>query len=94
LKDPSALFRHEIAFVFGQMRHVDSIPFLINVLQDLNEPSMVRHEAAEALGSIATAECLPILKKYSTDTDKVVADSCIIGLDMYEYENSNEFQPS
>ena len=50
---------------------------------------MVRHEAAEALGSIATPECLPILKKFSQDKERVVRESCIVGIDMWEFETSD-----
>ena len=32
--DPSALFRHEIAFVFGQLSHPASIPSLVETLSD------------------------------------------------------------
>jgi deoxyhypusine monooxygenase len=41
-KDPSPLFRHEIAFVFGQMQHFESVPYLIAVLEDLAEVGVVR----------------------------------------------------
>lgn len=64
LKANSALFRHEVAFVFGQMQDERSVPFLKTTLEDTNEHEMVRHEAAEALGSIATDECIEILKRY------------------------------
>ncbi|TPX30644.1 hypothetical protein SmJEL517_g05834 [Synchytrium microbalum] len=93
-KDESALFRHEIAYVFGQMQHTASIPSLIKTLSNESEEGMVRHECAEALGSIATDDCLPVLQKYSKDPVRVVRESCIVGLDMYEYETSGEqFQP-
>ncbi|CAB4434313.1 unnamed protein product [Rhizophagus irregularis] len=90
--DPSALFRHEIAYVFGQMQSPDSVPALIKTLENMNELSMVRHEAAEALGSIATSDCLPALKKFKDDHERVVKESCEVALDMYEYENSKDFQ--
>ena len=47
---------------------------------------MVRHEAAEALGGIATPEVLPYLKEYMTreDAPSVVRESCQVALDMYE----------
>lgn len=91
--DTSALFRHEIAYVFGQMQHVDSIPYLIATLKKQNESEIVRHECAEALGSIGSGECLPILKEYMGEAhggdagSKVVGESCVIGLDMWEWEN-------
>jgi deoxyhypusine monooxygenase len=90
-KDSSTLFRHEIAFVYGQLRDPLSIPFLKDRLEDVSEHYMVRHECAEALGSIATDECLQLLKKYSQDENIVVKESCLVGIDMYEYEHNNEF---
>lgn len=90
--DPSALFKHEIAYVFGQLCNPVTVPSLIKVLKDNTEAGMVRHEAAEALGSIATDECLPVLKLFLNDEEQVVRDSAIVALDMYEYENSNELE--
>lgn len=91
-KDPSALFRHEIAYVMGQLCDPVSVPSLIEVLQDENEEGMVRHEAAEALGSIATEDVLPVLKNCANDKEDVVRQSALVALDMYEYENSNELE--
>ncbi len=47
---------------------------------------MVRHEAAEALGGIATPDILPYLKEYMTreDAPVVLRESCQVALDMYE----------
>ncbi|ORZ31852.1 Deoxyhypusine hydroxylase [Catenaria anguillulae PL171] len=90
--DKSALFRHEIAYVFGQLQHPASVPSLAKVLQNASEEGMVRHEAAEALGSIATPECLPLLKEFAKDSDDVVRESCEVGVDMWEYENSGDLQ--
>lgn len=90
--DPSALFKHEIAYVFGQLCNPVTVPSLIKVLKDEREAGMVRHEAAEALGSIATDECLPVLQSFLEDKEQVVRDSAIVALDMYEYENSNELE--
>ncbi|KZV63486.1 deoxyhypusine hydroxylase [Peniophora sp. CONT] len=92
--DDSALFKHEIAFVFGQLLSPHSVPALLRVLQDGQESEMVRHEAAEALGGIATPEVLPHLKEWMTreDSPVVVRESCQVALDMYEYENSEQFQ--
>jgi deoxyhypusine monooxygenase len=77
--------------VFGQLQHEASIPSLINRLQDESELAMVRHECAEALGSIATDDCLPVLQRYrSGNVDRVVRESCEVGLDMLEWERSAE----
>lgn len=92
LKCKSALFRHEIAFVLGQIQNECSIKVLTENLQDEHENEMVRHECAEALGAIATDECIEILNKYLNDEKQVVKESCIVALDMCEYSNSPEFQ--
>jgi len=92
--DDSALFKHEIAFVFGQLLSTHSVPSLLAVLQNPHESDMVRHEAAEALGGIATPEVLPYLKEWMQrpDAPRVVRESCQVAIDMWEYENSGEFQ--
>lgn len=92
--DDSALFKHEIAFVFGQLLSTHSVPALLKVLENSSESDMVRHEAAEALGGIATPEVLPHLKEWMNrdDSPRVVKESCQVALDMWEYENSGEFQ--
>ncbi|KAL7751609.1 deoxyhypusine hydroxylase [Sorochytrium milnesiophthora] len=99
-KDSSALFRHEIAYVFGQLQHPASVPSLIAVLEDVSEVGMVRHEAAEALGSVGTPECLPVLQRFAQHDDQpqkpavedVVRESCQVGVDMWEYENGDQLQ--
>ena len=88
----SALFRHEIAFVLGQIADPVSTRALITTLKKSEEHPMVRHECAEALGAIATPECFEILKEYAKDNERVVRESCDIALDMCEYENSDQFQ--
>lgn len=88
--DPSALFRHEIAYVFGQLCSPIAVPSLITVLSNEKEEGMVRHEAAEALGSIATDDVLPVLEKYSKDSQRVVRESALVALDMYDFENSDQ----
>ncbi|XP_006462760.1 hypothetical protein AGABI2DRAFT_186631 [Agaricus bisporus var. bisporus H97] len=92
--DDSALFKHEIAFIFGQMLSPHSVPSLLKVLQNVNESDMVRHEAAEALGGIGTPEVLPHLKEWMKrdDAPRVVRESCQVAIDMWEYENSGDFQ--
>ncbi|MCJ1409304.1 deoxyhypusine hydroxylase [Ptychographa xylographoides] len=91
--DPSALFRHEIAFVFGQLSHPASIPSLVTALSDTEEESMVRHEAAEALGSMGDEEGVEdILKRFLNDPEQVVRDSVIVALDMAEFEKNGELE--
>ncbi|KAI0132173.1 deoxyhypusine hydroxylase [Xylariales sp. AK1849] len=89
--DTSALFRHEIAFVFGQLSHPASIPALTAALSDTEEASMVRHEAAEALGSLGEEEGVEdILKRFLHDKEKVVRESIIVALDMVDYEQGGQ----
>lgn len=91
LEDSSALFRHEIAFVFGQLSHPASIPALTASLSNTEEASMVRHEAAEALGSLGHEEGVEkTLLKFLHDKEAVVRESVIVALDMAEYEKSNQ----
>ena len=89
--DPSALFRHEIAFVFGQLSHPASIPALTAALADLKEESMVRHEAAEALGSLGEEEGVEdTLKLFLNDKEQVVRESVVVALDMAEFEKTGQ----
>ena len=78
--------RHEIAFVFGQLLSAHAVPSLLKVLEDSSESDMVRHEAAEALGGIATPEVLPHLREWAKreDSPRVVKESCIVAIDMWE----------
>lgn len=92
LKCRSALFRHEIAYVLGQIQSDACVSQLANNLMDAEENPMVRHECAEALGSIATEESTEMLHKYLQDSERVVRESCIVALDMSEYEKSDQFQ--
>lgn len=61
-------------------------------MQDVAEHAMVRHEAAEALGSIADDACISLLREYVDCEEPIVADSCIIALDMIAHEKSGAFE--
>ncbi|XP_056428323.1 deoxyhypusine hydroxylase [Hyla sarda] len=87
-----SLFRHEIGYVLGQIQHEAAVPGLSAALDRLEENPMVRHECAEALGSIAQEDCLKMLRTHIGDLEQVVRESCEVALDMYDYENSGEFQ--
>ena len=53
----------------------------------------VRHEAAEALGSIATDEIYEELGKYLDKTHPdVIRESCVVALDFVDYNKSDQFQ--
>lgn len=88
---PPPFGSHEIAYVFGQMSSEYSVPALIKVLETVDEADMVRHEAAEALGGIATDECLPVLQRFAKDSScpRVVKESCEVALDMVCFFSSS-----
>ena len=81
----SALLKHEIAYVMGQMQDSYAVPYLIERLKDMDEDLMVRHEAAEALGAIGDAAAMDTLKNFRDDPEPVVAESCEVALDLMEW---------
>ena len=60
-RSSSALMRHEIAYVLGQMQEEVTVEALTRQLENVKENNMVRHECAEALGSIGNPQCTEIL---------------------------------
>ncbi|MGB1585980.1 MAG: HEAT repeat domain-containing protein [Thermoplasmatota archaeon] len=91
-EDPSALLRHEIAYVMGQMADAHALPVLTRVLADEHEHVMVRHEAAEAMGAIGDESARPTLQKFSTDPHPEVAESCVVALDLLDWVNSDQLE--
>lgn len=83
--DGSALLRHELAYVLGQMQDPHAVPVLSRVLSDGSEHVMVRHEAAEALGAIADPASRPVLERFLHDPAPEVAESCEVALDLLEW---------
>ncbi|KAL3780147.1 hypothetical protein HJC23_012593 [Cyclotella cryptica] len=83
----SALLRHEVAYVLGQMQHPSSVEYLSTSLKRTGEHKMVRHESAEALGAIEErwGECEEILRQFLEDDDVVVRESCMVALDAADY---------
>ena len=86
--DPSPLFRHEVAYVLGQLCHAASVEALKARILDGGEHEMVRHEAAEALGTIGTSECVEFLSKYTADPALMLKESCQVALDAVDYWTS------
>ncbi|KAG6547368.1 hypothetical protein Mapa_010816 [Marchantia paleacea] len=82
----SALLRHEVAYVLGQLQDKSSTYALMKTLRDSYEHPMVRHEAAEALGSIGDAESVALLKSYREDSEPLVSQSCEVALNVLEHE--------
>lgn len=81
----SALLKHELAYCLGQMQDKRALCILTDVLEDVTQEPMVRHEAAEALGAIGVPEVIPILEKYKNDPVVEVAETCSIASDRVKW---------
>ncbi|KAK4281249.1 hypothetical protein QN277_012770 [Acacia crassicarpa] len=90
LDSKSALLRHEVAYVLGQLQDKAASAALSNILKDGNEHPMVRHEAAEALGSIADDQSVALLEEFMADPEPLVSQSCQVALSMLEFERSGK----
>lgn len=90
----SALLKHEIAYVMGQMQDSHAVHHLIERLEDKDEDVMVRHEAAEALGAIGDRTALETLEMFRYDTEIVVAESCEVAIDLLEWISGERFDYS
>jgi deoxyhypusine monooxygenase len=88
----SALLKHEIAYVLGQIQNPTAVPCLLLRLEDINEDLMVRHEAAEALGAIGDRRAITILQKFLVDDEPVISESCEVALDLLEWVRSNRLE--
>merc|ERR1719433_489161 len=85
--------RYKAMFALRNKGDEESIRALACGLADSS--ALFRHECAEALGSIASPglNVEEELSKYlAQGTPDVVRESCVIALDMADYNNSQEFQ--
>lgn len=87
--DDSALLKHEMAYVLGQLKDTRALPCLNEVLSDKQEHAMVRHEAAEAMGAISSPEALPVLNTYLQDPDVSVRETCHLAINKIQLDNSD-----
>jgi deoxyhypusine monooxygenase len=85
--DCTALLKHEIGFILGQMGHSFakiSTPYLEKAVQNEKEAPVVRHECVIALGDIT--DKTEVMERYSKeDQDPIVRESCLVALDMVNY---------
>ncbi len=88
----SALLKHEVAYVLGQMQDNHAVSQLIDRLSDSNEDLMVRHEAAEALGAIGDRTAIEVLTQFVSDPEPVISESCEVALDLLEWVQSRDFE--
>lgn len=89
---PSALLKHELAYCLGQTGKGAAAPYLKDVLANLQEDPMCRHEAAEALGALGDAGSLEELRRFRDreGEEVVVKETCEIAIDRIEWENSEQ----
>lgn len=90
LSAKSALLKHEVAYVLGQLQNKTASAALNQILRNVNEHPMVRHEAAEALGSIADDHSISLLEEFARDPEPLVSQSCEVALSMLEFEKSGK----
>ena len=76
----SALLKHEIAFVLGQLEHSAATDALCDAVRREDEHGMVRHEAAEALGAIGTPQAIEVLRAYCDHKEEILRESCWVAL--------------
>lgn len=88
----SALLRHELAYVLGQMQNSVALPTLIERLADDNEHIMVRHEAAEAMGAIGDPTVMDVLEAHLNDPHPEVSESCEVALDLLRWCRSPQWE--
>lgn len=86
-KEDSALLRHELAYILGQMQDNRACALLSTILSDEGDDCMVRHESAEALGAIGDPQSIGILEKYADDPAPEVSDTCRLALDLLKWRN-------
>lgn len=100
----SALLRHELAYVLGQIGSTHAVPVLERTLQDIEgQEEMVRHEAAEALAAIGSLEeeTVNLLQRFAKaegrggkDDGRVVRETCEIALAKIAWNQTEEAKKS
>jgi deoxyhypusine monooxygenase len=79
-REESALLKHEVAFVLGQLEHPAADTALCAAIARGDEHGMVRHEAAEALGAIGSPKAIEVLREFSDDPEEILRESCWVAL--------------
>ena len=88
----SALLRHELAYVLGQMQNPRALSTLWGRLSDEDEHVMVRHEAAEAMGAIGDPSSRKVLEAYLKHPSPEVSESCEVALDLLDWCERSEWE--
>ncbi|KAF9606568.1 hypothetical protein IFM89_026760 [Coptis chinensis] len=74
----------------ARLQNKDATAALSRVLKNVSEHPVVRHEAAEALGSIADSQSVELLEEFAKDAEPIVSQSCEVALSMLEFERSGK----
>ena len=88
---PSALMKHEVCFMLGQISSGESVETLLGIVKDCQEEDVVRHEAAISIGTIVHGsddidmremvrkemELIMMMK----EVDDLVKESCVVAMD-------------
>ena len=93
----SALLRHEIGYVIGQILSLGEEELGKNNIENIcdsleksvrnnDEHGMVRHESAMAFGEIDNEKSRSLMKEFSNENVKsdILRDSCVVALNMVE----------
>ncbi|KAG7342636.1 heat repeat-containing protein [Nitzschia inconspicua] len=93
VKEHGSLLRHEFAYVLGQMQTGQACQTLETLLQKDDDCVMVRHEAAEALGAIASTTSIPALQDTQTKYQGIcneLADTCRLALNRIRQQQQRQ----
>jgi deoxyhypusine monooxygenase len=85
-KSHGVLMRHEFAYVLGQLQNEYACDCLEEILTNTFDNDMVRHECAEALGSIGKPRSIYPLKKCCLDKSKELSETCEIALNFINWK--------
>lgn len=93
LEAGSALLRHEVAFVLGQMSEPEATAALAQAAAREEESPMVRHEAIEALGELCPRQAeQELILRLADHSEAVVRESCAVALDLAHHNASGSFE--
>jgi deoxyhypusine monooxygenase len=93
VQEHGSLLRHEFAYVLGQMQTPKSCCTLENILREEDDCVMVRHEAAEALGGIASPSSRQALQDtYNKNKGSLdeLADTCRLALNRIDHPDDQQ----
>uniref|UniRef100_A0A8C4N278 Deoxyhypusine hydroxylase n=1 Tax=Equus asinus TaxID=9793 RepID=A0A8C4N278_EQUAS len=89
LRCGSALFRHEVGYVLGQLQHEAAVPALAAALARRREPRWCGTSAPRRWGPSPGPACLAALRAHTAgDPERVVRESCAVALDLYAHESA------